>query len=192
MVKGKKSFREIFFNPNQTRPNLEPKPKPPASKESERVFARKDGSGSGLGWISADFGFRVLVLGFSLCPRVFGFGYPKSNGFGADFNLYPRIHRRGSGKQHKLPSKAADPAWPHTSSPRPTRLAAGALLRMGQSKAARPEAAPTGVDRPEAGPWPKASRQPARGRVQQLQSKQRAQQGFTAQPVSAQPHTVKQ
>ena len=73
-----------------------------------------------------------------------------------------------------------------------TRLAAGALLRMGQSKAARPEAAPTGVDRPEAGPWPKSSRQPARGRVQQLQSKQRAQQGFTAQPVSAQPHTVKQ
>ena len=137
-------------------------------------------------------GLQVSVLGFSLCPQVFGFGYPKSNEFGADLNLYPRIHRRGSGKQHELPSKAADPAWPHTSSPRPIRLAAGALLRMGQSKAARPEAAPTGVDRPEAGPWPKASRQPARGRVQQLQSKQRAQQGFTAQPVSAQPHTVKQ
>ena len=90
-------------------------------------------------------GLQVSVLGFSLCPQVFGFGYPKSNEFGTDLNLYPRIHRRGSGKQHELPSKAADPAWSHTSSPRPIRLAAGALLRMGQSKAARPEAAPTGV-----------------------------------------------
>ena len=88
-------------------------------------------------------GLQVSVLGFSLCPQVFGFGYPKSNGFGADLNLYPRIHRRGSGKQHELPSRAADPAWPRTSSPRPTRLAVGALLLMGQSKAVRPEAAPS-------------------------------------------------
>ena len=47
-------------------------------------------------------GLQVSVLGFSLCPQVFGFGYPKSNEFGADLNLYPRIHRRGSGKQHEL------------------------------------------------------------------------------------------
>ena len=47
-------------------------------------------------------GLQVSVLGFSLCPQVFGFGYLKSNEFGADLNLYPRIHRRGSGKQHEL------------------------------------------------------------------------------------------
>ena len=129
------------------------------------VCLSKDGSGLDLRWISTNFGFQVSVLDFSLCPRVFRFGYPKSNRFGADLNLYPRIHRRVSGKQHELPSRAADPAWPRTSSPRPTWLAAGALLRMVQSMAARPEAAPTRVDRPEAGSWPKASRQLARGRV---------------------------
>ena len=37
---------------------------------------------------------QVSVLDPNMCPQIFRFGYPKSNGFGADLNLYPWIHHR--------------------------------------------------------------------------------------------------
>jgi hypothetical protein len=54
------------------------------------LFSR-NGSGSGLERISADFGYVGCGFGSDFHPRVCGFGYPHHNGFGADSTFHPRI-----------------------------------------------------------------------------------------------------
>ena len=49
----------------------------------------KDGSGSGTGRISADFGFCEFGFGDDFSPAVFGFGLPKIIGFGFGFGFSP-------------------------------------------------------------------------------------------------------
>ena len=51
--------------------------------------ATKDGNGSGLGRISAGFGFCGFGFGDGFSPTVFGFGAPKLIGFGFGFGFPP-------------------------------------------------------------------------------------------------------
>ena len=51
------------------------------------VGAFKDGNRSGLGRISAGFGFCGFGFGDGFSPTVFGFGAPKPIGFGFGFGF---------------------------------------------------------------------------------------------------------
>jgi hypothetical protein len=56
-----------------------------------RSLITRDGSGSGLERISADFGYVGCGFGSDFRLRVRGFGYPQHCGFGADSTFRPRI-----------------------------------------------------------------------------------------------------
>jgi hypothetical protein len=64
---------------------------PPDRGCASAMYLNRDGSGSGLERISADFGYVSCGFGSNFRPQVRGLGYPQHCGFGADSTFRPRI-----------------------------------------------------------------------------------------------------